>query len=107
MQLAAVLVDLTKLRTRSGPFVDPAAIKDAQRAAVLAGVLPSSNLLRVDDTPPTRAFREEINRLFDLSEVEGRSLLSVLLEVEAAREPLLVPAGSVSLARCPNGKCNS
>src|SRR4051794_5934936 len=29
MQMAAVIVDLTRFRTRSGPFVDPSAQKDA------------------------------------------------------------------------------
>jgi hypothetical protein len=96
------MVDLDKLNTRSGPFVDPAAIEDAQRAAVLAGVLPSSNLAHVDDLPPKQAFREEVQRLFASSQIEGRSLLSVLLEVEANRAQPLVPAGSVSVTKCPD-----
>jgi hypothetical protein len=105
MQLAAVIVDLTKFRQRSGPFIDPSAQKDAQRASVLAGALPSSNLVRVDNTPPTRAFREEVDALLRRSEVEGRSLASVLLEVEAEREPRPVAAGYLSIATCPNSDC--
>lgn len=105
MQMAAVIVDMTKLNTRSGPFVDPAAIKDAQRAAVLAGVLPSSNLVRADDTPPRRAFREDVDRLFRASEVENRNLQSVLFDVAAERDPLPVPRGNVAIERCPNTEC--
>lgn len=92
MQMSAVIVDLERLSTRSGPFADPAAIQDAQRASVLAGALPSSNLVRVDETPPKTAFRQEVNALFRESEVEGRSLLDVFFEVEANRDPLPVAA---------------
>lgn len=105
MQLAAVLVDLAKFRTRSGPFVDPAAQKDALRASVLAGVLPSSNLVRVDETPPVRAFREEVDELLRRSEVEGRSLGAVLLDVEAERDPLPAPVGFLTIEACPNREC--
>ena len=52
----------------------------------MAGVLPSSNLIRSDGTPPHRAFREEVDALFRHCTVEGRSLLDVLLEVEAERD---------------------
>jgi hypothetical protein len=105
MQLAAVIVDLTKFRQRSGPFVDPSAQKDAQRASVLAGALPSSNLVRVDDTSPVRAFREEVDALLRRSEVEGRSLAAVLLEVEAERDPRPVPSGYLSITSCPKPEC--
>jgi hypothetical protein len=105
MQMAAVMVDLTRFRTRSGPFVDPAAQKDALRAAVLAGVLPSSNLVRVDETLPVRAFREEVDELFRRSEVEGQSLASILLEVEAERDPRPAPVGFLTIATCPNRDC--
>ncbi len=107
MQMAAVIVDLERLSTRSGPFADPAAIRDAQRASVLAGALPSSNLVRVDGTPPKTAFRQEVDALFRESEVEGRSLLDVLLEVEANRHPLPVPAGTVELSSCPTDGCKA
>jgi hypothetical protein len=86
MPLAAVIVDLERLNTRSGPFADPAAIADAQRSSVLAGALPSWNLMRVDGTPPKTAFRQEVAALFRESEVEGRTLLDVLFEVEAERD---------------------
>ena len=105
MQMAAVIVDLTKFRTRSGPFVDPSAQKDALRAAVLAGVLPSSNLVRVDETPPVRAFREEVDELLRRSEVEGHSLASILLEVEGERDPRPAPIGFLTIATCPNRAC--
>ena len=45
MQTAAVIVDLLKMRERQGPFADPVAIREAQRADVIAGVLPSSSLM--------------------------------------------------------------
>jgi hypothetical protein len=107
MQMAAVIVDLERLNRRSGPFADPAAIADAQRASVLAGVLPSSNLMRVDGTPPKTAFREEVDALFRESEVEGRTLLDVLFEVEAERDPRPVPAGMVALSSCPTKECDA
>lgn len=105
MQMAAVIVDLERLAHRSGPFADPAAIRDAQRASVLAGALPSSNLLRVDGTEPKTAFREDVDALFRESEVEGRSLLDVLFEVEAERDPRPVPQGAVALSSCPTPGC--
>jgi hypothetical protein len=105
MQLAAVIVDLQKMRERSGPFADPVAIREAQHADVLAGVLPSSNLMRSDGTEPQRAFREEILRLFERSSVEGRSLLDVLLEVEAERVDVATPTGTLVMHRCPNPGC--
>jgi hypothetical protein len=107
MQLAAVIVDLTKFRKRSGPFVDPSAQRDAQRASVLAGALPSSNLVRVDNTPPARAFREEVDGLLRRSEVEGRSLAAVLLEVEAERDPRPTPEGFLAITTCPNPDCGA
>jgi hypothetical protein len=81
-QMSAVLVDLEQLRARVGPFVDPAAIRDAQHAAVIAGVLPSSNLVRSDGTPPRRAFREAVDELLQTRHVEGRPLFEVLAEVQ-------------------------
>lgn len=106
-QMAAVIVDLAKMRERNGPFADPVAIREAQRADVIAGVLPSSNLIRSDGTPPRRAFREEIANLFAQSRVEGRSLLDVLLEVEAEREDVSTPPGTLVMHRCPNAECNT
>ncbi len=105
MQMAAVIVDLKKLATRSGRFVDPGAIRDAQRASVLAGVLPSSNLMRVDGTPPKTAFRQDVQELFEESKVEGRSLLDVFLALEAERDPRPVPVGTVELSSCPTHGC--
>jgi hypothetical protein len=107
MQMAAVIVDLKKLATRSGPFADPVAIREAQSAAVLAGVLPSSNLMRVDGTEPNTAFRQDVDALFRESEVEGRSLLDVLFEVEAERDPRPVPVGTVALSSCPTPGCRA
>lgn len=105
MQLAAVIVDLERLATRSGPFVDPGAIRDAQTAAVLAGVLPSSNLMNVAGVAPRTAFRQEVDTLFRESKVEGRTLLDMLLSVEAERDPRPVPVGAVELSSCPTGGC--
>lgn len=84
-QMSAVLVDLERLRSKVGPFVDPAAIRDAQHATVMAGVLPSSNLIRTDGTPPLRAFREAVDELLRTRRVEGRTLFDVLVEVQANR----------------------
>ena len=99
-QMSAVLVDLDQLRGRIGRFVDPAAIRDAQQATVMAGVLPSSNLIRTDGTPPLRAFREAVDELLRSRHVEGRSLFDVLAEVQANRPDTDgQPCGSVP--RCP------
>lgn len=100
-QMSAVLVDLERLRSRVGPFVDPAAIRDAQHATVMAGVLPSSNLVRTDGTPPLRAFREAVDELLRTRHVEGRSLFDVLGEVQANR---LDTGGAAhgSVPRCPS-----
>jgi hypothetical protein len=106
VQMSAVIVDLDRMRQRVGGFVDPAAIRDAQRIAVSAAMLPSSNLLRVDGTAPRTAFREEIDHLFRTTEVEGRSLLELLLEVEQDRENSDAPAGTVMLSHCPHPDCH-
>lgn len=37
MQMAAVIVDLEKMREREGPFADPVAIRDAQQSSIMAG----------------------------------------------------------------------
>jgi len=100
-QMSAVLVDLERMRHRIGPFVDPAAIRDAQHATVMAGVLPSSNLIRTDGTPPLRAFREAVDELLRTRHVEGRSLLDVLGEVQAHR-PDTNGATEGSIRRCPS-----
>lgn len=102
MQLAAVIVDLEKMREREGPFADPVAIREAQQSAVMAAVLPSSNLVRSDGTDPERAFREEVYSLFRSNSVEGRILLDALFEVEAEREDVEVGEGEVVMARCPS-----
>ena len=107
MQMAAVIVDLAKMRERTGPFADPVAIREAQRADVIAGALPSSNLVRSDGTPPRRAFREEIANLFARSRVEGCSLLDVLLDVEAERDDVKTPTGTLVIHRCPNADCQA
>jgi len=105
-QMSAVLVDLHRLQQRVGPFVSPAAIRDAQEAAVMAGVLPSSNLVRSDGTPPKRAFRQAVDELLRTRHVEGRSLFDVLEEVQANRldtqgRPL------AAVTRCPNPQCTA
>ncbi len=84
-QMSAVLVDLDQLRGRIGRFVDPAAIRDAQHATVMAGVLFRSNLIRTDGTPPLRAFREAVDESLRTRHVEGRPLFEVLAEVQANR----------------------
>lgn len=105
-QMSAVLVDLHRLQRRVGPFVDPAAIRDAQEATVMAGVLPSSNLVRSDGTPPKRAFREAVDELLRTRHVEGRSLFDVLQEVQANR---LDTDGQpfASVPACPNPECEA
>ena len=107
MQISAVLVDLLELNTREGGFVDPTAIREALDADVLASALPSSNLFRVDGLDPVTAFREEVDRLFRESRVEDRSLLDMLLEIEAHQEHPLVPPGYLTMKRCANPDCDA
>ena len=86
MQMAAVLVNLEKLRRRDGPFVDPARVRDAQYASVMAAMLPGSNLPRIDGTAPDQAFREEVDHLFRCSRTNQRTLLEVLAHVQRHHE---------------------
>jgi hypothetical protein len=101
LQMAAVIVDLERMQTREGPFVDPVAIADAQQKAMLAGALPSSNLHRRDRLDPLTAFRQEIDILFRRSVVQQQSMLDLLLEVEGTHENP-PPAGHLVMARCPS-----
>src|SRR5205823_3091463 len=61
-------------------------IREAQQAAVMAAIVPGSNLLRSDGTLPKRAFREAIEDLLRTRRVEGRTLHDVLAEVVCERE---------------------
>lgn len=103
-QISAVMVDLLRLNSSVGPFVNPVVIREAQDAAVIAGVLPSSNLVRSDGTPPRRAFREAVDELMRTRKVEGRSLFEILLEVQAHR-PDTEGRPLASLPACPNPGC--
>jgi len=86
MQMAAVIVNLEKLRRRDGPFVDPARVRDSQRSSVMAAMLPGSNLPRIDGTAPDQAFREEVDNLFRSSRTNQRTLLEVLAHVQRHHE---------------------
>jgi hypothetical protein len=103
-QMLAVLIDLNELHGSVGPFVDPVVIREAQEATVMAGVLPSSNIMRRDGTSPRRAFREAVDELLRTRHVEGRSLFEILLEVQAHRQDT---AGRplAALAKCPRRDC--
>jgi hypothetical protein len=103
-QISAVMVDLQELRSSVGPFVDPVVIREAQEATVMAGVLPSSNVMRSDGTPPARAFREAVDELLRTRKVEGRSLFEILLEVQAHRRDTGGRA-LATLPTCPNPDC--
>src|SRR5581483_1963046 len=54
-QVAAVLIDLHKLKQRRHGFPAPAAIADAQHHGVFATFLPSSNLGNDDEVDPVAA----------------------------------------------------
>jgi hypothetical protein len=101
LQVGGVLVDLERMRERQGPFVDPSAVADAQRADVFAGFLPSSNLVSLDGKEPRFAFREELFTLFAETIVSERRLLDVLLAVlDHAPERGAATEGAVELP-CP------
>ncbi len=79
LQVAGVLVDLDRLRTKTPQgFADPAAQLDAQDSGVFAGFLPGSNLISVDGDDPVRAFRREVHTLMSETDVNGRYLLDIL-----------------------------
>ena len=99
MQMAAVIVNLEKLRRRDGPFADPARVRDAQRSSVMAAMLPGSNLPRIDGTSPERAFREEVAHLFRSSRTNQRTLLELLAHVESHHED--ATDDTVAIDSCP------
>ena len=115
-QMSAVLVDLDQLRGRIGRFVDPAAIRDAEHATVMAGVLPSSNLVRADGTPPLRAFREAVDELLRTrTSRDGRCLrcsqrfrptASTPTASRSARFPAAQPVGSACRAGRPQAQAH-
>jgi hypothetical protein len=107
IQVAGVLVNLKRLRARRGSFADPAAIADAQEASVFAGFLPSSNLAHDSGVTPLEAFRAELHHLFRTTEVNGRSLLQTLLEVEGVRQGASRASGRVRIAKCPVPECRA
>jgi len=123
MQMAAVIVNLEKFRRRDGQFADPSRLRDAQRASVMAAMLPGSNLPRIDGTSPEQAFREEVEHLFRSSRTNQRTLLEVLAHVQrhhedATDETVIInncPACRAdtrhvpippSGAQCPNSRCH-
>lgn len=105
MQVAAVLVDLEQLNERTGRFIDPVAVKRAQNAAVLAGVLPSSNLHHRDQLPPLDAFRHAVDALFRSSEIEDKTFLDMLLAIESVHEGL--SDDHLAMEHCSNLDCNA
>ncbi len=106
LQVGGVVVDLLRMRERRYGFADPAAIAAAQDGGVFAGFLPSSNLASDEHTDPVRAFRFELDGLFRDTTVHGRTLLDMLLEVEAVRTASAAPvAASGRAPRCPAEGC--
>lgn len=105
MQVAGILVDLRKLRETRHGYPDPAAIADAQDAAVFAGFLPSSNLPSRDGEDPVRAFRRELNTLLLETEVNGTVLLDAFEKIEHLRTASSF--GAAKQAPCPNEGCES
>lgn len=103
-QIAAVIADLQEMQTREGPFVDPVVIADAQQKAMLAGALPSSNLVTRDGSgiSPLDAFRSEIDVLFRTRRVQGQTMLELLMQLEDARDGAQVPSGHLVVTRCPS-----
>lgn len=106
MQIAAVIVNLDQLNERTGRFVDPVAIKQAQNAAVMSGVLPSSNLHHRDELPALVAFRRAVDNLFRSSEIEGgRTFLDMLIEIESVHPGL--SANHLAMEHCSNLECDA
>ncbi|MEA2407522.1 MAG: hypothetical protein QOE69_1641 [Thermoleophilaceae bacterium] len=105
IQVAGVAVDLERFNQRSGPFADPVAVIEAQEAAVAAGFLPSSNLPRRDGADPLTAFREELYKFFAETVVQQKSLLDMLIQVEAFSPSGAPPTDHVWLEVCPNPDC--
>ncbi len=108
MQIAGVFIDLNDMLDQSDRFVDPARLADAMEASVVSGFLPGSYLEHEVYQDPTEAFRAELFYLFSSTEVQQRTLLQLLLEVQKHGQPAdreAAARGEILLSKCPNRDC--
>jgi hypothetical protein len=103
LQIAGILIDLQELRVTRHGYPDPAAIADAQDAAVFAGFLPGSNLPSRDGEEPVRAFRRELHTLLKETTVNGLSLLTAFQGLNDLRTQESLSADKQVV--CPNDGC--
>lgn len=109
MQIAGVFIDLEMMLHQPGRFVDPARIADATESSVVSGFLPGSFLEHEEYKDPVEAFRAELFDLFASTQIQQRSLLEILLEVQQhGRDDDRAAAlsGHLWLSTCPNYDCD-
>lgn len=103
-QVAGVFSQLDALApTPPGGFVDPVAIAQATKAALVKGVVPTSVVTIRPGQTMHEAWREAVWEMFSTCELEGpagirTSLASVLAHVLGSPT---APVSSVTLERCP------
>ncbi|MFJ5608203.1 hypothetical protein ACIQCJ_02240 [Streptomyces sp. NPDC093221] len=109
LQIAGVFIDLQHMLKHSGPFVSPSRIAESMEASVVSGFLPGSYLEHDEFKDPTQAFRAELYDLFSTTQVQNRSLLDVLGDVQRfglPRDAEAAKQGEMTLPKCPNTQCS-
>ncbi|MEV4323248.1 hypothetical protein AB0J37_13550 [Microbispora rosea] len=108
LQIAGVFIDLQHMQSQTGPFVSPSRIAEALEASVVSGFLPGSYLEHDHFSDPYEAFRAELYDLFSSTQVQNRTLLEILLEVQRyglERDSEAAQRGEILLPKCPNREC--
>ncbi len=109
LQIAGVFIDLQQMQSHTGPFVSPSRIAEALEASVVSGFLPGSYLEHDQYSDPHEAFRSELYDLFYSTQVQNRSLLEVLSEVQRYgldKDSEAAQRGDILLPKCPNRACS-
>jgi hypothetical protein len=108
MQVAGVFIDLAMMLDHPGRFVDPARIADATEASVVSGFLPGSFLEHEEYKDPIEAFRAELFDLFASTQIQQRSLLDILCDIQQygkQDDQAAALDGHLWLSKCPHGDC--
>jgi hypothetical protein len=109
MQIAGVFIDLELMLDQPGRFVDPARIADATESSVVSGFLPGSFLEHEEYKDPTEAFRAEFFDLFSTTQIQQRSLLEIVLDIQRhgrQDDRAAAMSGNLWLSKCPNEECD-
>jgi hypothetical protein len=105
LQVAGVLIDLdVLLADTAGPFVDPAQVRSAVSSGLVTATIPSQTLLLRPGMTMAESWRERVFKMFVEKQIDGRSLLSLLLSIwgdPPGPSAPGAPAREVLLRRCP------